>query len=128
MRKTTPVRECMSRLPREAEQQDRLASVVEIMRAEHCHHVPVMNGAELFGILSREDLHEVLLAHGDAAERFTAGEVCTGDVLTVDPTTPVVEAAGRMLERGVSSALVTDGDILVGIFTSTDALKLVAGA
>lgn len=128
MRKTMPVRECMSRLPREAEQQDRLGSVVEIMRAERCHHVPIMDGAQLFGILSREDLHEVLLAHGDAAERFTAGEICTADVLTVDPTTPVTDVARQMLERGVGSALVTDGDVLVGIFTSTDAVKLLAGS
>jgi CBS domain-containing protein len=31
-----------------------------------------------------------------------------------------------MVERGVTSALVTDGDVLVGIFTSTDALRVLA--
>ncbi len=126
MRKTTPVRECMRRLPREAERQDSLDKVIQLMRDEHCHHVPVMDGSHLLGILSREDLHEALLEHGKQSASLTAGDVCTRDVLTVDPTTPVVEVAARMTERRVSSALVTDGDVLVGIFTSNDAVRLVA--
>ena len=32
-----------------------------------------------------------------------------------------------MIDRHVSSALITDGDVLVEIFTSTDALQLIAG-
>ena len=31
-----------------------------------------------------------------------------------------------MIDRHVSSALVTEGDVLVGIFTSTDAVRLIA--
>ena len=39
---------------------------------------------------------------------------------------PVYEVAQAMLERNVSSALVAEGDVLVGIFTTTDALRLIA--
>ena len=126
MRKTTPVRECMSRLPSEVDRRDPLAAVVRTMREHHCHHVPVMDGPRLVGILSRQDLHEALLAHGQEAATLTAGDVCTPDPLTVEPTSPLVEVARRMVERGVGSALVTDGGVLVGIFTSTDALQLIA--
>ena len=116
----------MSRLPAEAERQDPLSSVVQHMREQHCHHVPVMEGSRLLGILSRQDIHEALMQHGDATARLVAGDVCTQDVLRVDPTTPIAEVARRMIERRVSSALVTDGGVLVGIFTSTDAVKLIA--
>lgn len=126
MRKTLPVRDCMSRLPSEVERDEPLAVVVDQMRAQRCHHVPVLDGARLHGVLSRQDLHEDLLRTGRTMDDVTAGDVCTRDVLTVAPTTPIVEVATRMLERGVSSALVTDGDVLVGIFTSNDAVRLLA--
>ena len=126
MRKTRPIRECMSRLPAEIDRQEPLAAAIRLMREQHCHHVPVMDGPRLYGILSRHDLHELALREPESAMKRTAGEVCTRDPLTVAPLTPVVEVAQRMLERGVGSALVTDADMLVGIFTGTDALRLLA--
>jgi CBS domain-containing protein len=126
MRKSMPVRECMSHLPEEVDRGETLATVVARMREQHCHHVPVMDGPHLFGILSREDLHEQALRDAGGKESRLAGDVCTRDPLTVGPMTPVVEVAQAMLERGVGSALVTEGDVLVGIFTGTDALRLIA--
>jgi CBS domain-containing protein len=126
MRKTMPVRECMSRLPAETDRREPLRAVVDHMREQRCHHVPVMDGPRLYGILSRQDLHELTLQGDASAEDLVAGDVCTRDVLTVGPMTPIVEVAQTMIDRRVSSALVTDGDLLVGIFTSTDALRLIA--
>ena len=126
MRKNLPVRECMSRLPAEVDRTERLSAVIDRMREQKCHHVPVMDGSHLFGILSREDLHELALRGDQAPEDARAGDVCTRDLLTVGPLTPVVEVARSMLERRVGSALVTDGGVLVGIFTGTDALRLLA--
>jgi len=127
MRKTTPVRECMSRLPAETDFREPLSAVVRNMHEQHCHHVPIMDGLHLYGILSVQDLLELTLNDESATEELTAGEACTRDVLTVGPMTAIVEVAQKMLDRKVSSALVTDGDVLVGIFTSTDALRLIAG-
>lgn len=127
MRKTMPVRECMSHLPAEADRREPLSAVVRHMREQKCHHVPIMDGPHLYGILSRDDLHELALRGTTSLEDLCAGDVCTRDLLTVNPMTPIVEVAQAMIERRVSSALVTDGDVLVGIFTSTDALQLIAG-
>jgi len=126
MRKTMPVREAMSHLPAETDRHEPLSDVARQMREQHCHHVPIMDGLHLYGVLSREDLHELALRDGRASGELVAGDVCTRDVLTVDPMTPIVEVAQVMLERKVSSALITDGDVLVGIFTTTDAVKLIA--
>jgi CBS domain-containing protein len=126
MRKTMPVRECMSHLPAEVDRRDPLSEAVRHMREQHCHHMPVMDGPRLFGILSREDLHEVALRDSSSTVELVVGDVCTGDPLTVEPMTPIVAVAHAMIERQVSSALVTDGGVLVGIFTNTDALRLIA--
>lgn len=53
----------------------------------------------------------------------TIADVMTRRVLTVGPTTTVAEAATVMGERGAGSALVMDGDRLVGIFTERDIVK-----
>ena len=125
MRKTMPVRECMSRLPAEVDRRDRLEEAVAHMRAHHYHHVPVMDGPHIHGILSSQDLYERALSPGGSKPRVV-GDVCTRDPLTVAPTTPIVEVARAMRDRRVSSVLVADGGVLVGIFTTTDALHLIA--
>jgi CBS domain-containing protein len=56
----------------------------------------------------------------------TVGEVMSRNLLTVDPTTPLAEAAQRMSERGVGAALVLSNDHVSGILTERDVLRAVA--
>ncbi len=128
MRTTRPIREFMSHLPAEVDRRETLGAALDRMRAERVHHVPVLDGPALVGILSRDDAHEAWLRDGAAAAKRTVGEVCTTQPLTVGPLTPLRDVANAMVERGVASALVVDGAVLVGIFTSTDALRLLAEA
>src|SRR5918996_5699300 len=51
------------------------------------------------------------------------GDVMTRDVLRVDPTTTVAEAATMMGERRIGSALVMEAERLVGIFTERDIVR-----
>lgn len=48
------------------------------------------------------------------------------DLVTVEPATTVAEAATMMGARHVGSALVTEGDRPVGIFTERDILRALA--
>jgi CBS domain-containing protein len=54
-------------------------------------------------------------------------DVMSTDLITVTPSTTIAEAATVMSTRGVGSALVMEGDRLVGIFTERDTLRAVAG-
>jgi CBS domain-containing protein len=56
----------------------------------------------------------------------TVGEVMSGNLLTVDPTTSLAEAAARMSDRGVGAALVLSNDHVSGILTERDVLRAVA--
>ena len=56
----------------------------------------------------------------------TVGEVMSRNLLTVDPTTSISEAAERMTERGVGAAVVLTGDTVSGILTERDVLRAVA--
>lgn len=53
----------------------------------------------------------------------TVGEIMTRDLITVDPSATVAEAATVMGGKHVGSALVMDGDHLTGIFTERDIVR-----
>jgi CBS domain-containing protein len=55
------------------------------------------------------------------------GELMTGAVVAVAPEDTLGEAAERMAEEGVGSAIVLDSGRLIGILTERDLLGAVAG-
>jgi CBS domain-containing protein len=57
----------------------------------------------------------------------TVGEIMTSDVLAVEPSDTIGETAQKMVERGVSSAVVSDYGTLIGIVTERDLTRAVAG-
>jgi CBS domain-containing protein len=57
----------------------------------------------------------------------TVRELMTDDVLAVEPSDTIGETAQKMVERGVSSAVVSDYGTLIGIMTERDLTRAVAG-
>jgi len=53
----------------------------------------------------------------------TLGDIMATDLIVVGPTATVAEAATMMGQRSAGSALVMDGDELVGIFTERDVVR-----
>lgn len=122
--KAPVVRECMTHLPVEAEKCQTVSDAVSLMHQNHIHHLPVMSGSHLKGIVSLHDLLQHRVEHAGSAESMLLEEICTGDLLKVGPLTPVNEVAKRMLDRKIDCAVVVDGGFVVGLFTSTDALRI----
>jgi CBS domain-containing protein len=56
----------------------------------------------------------------------TVADLMKRDVLTVEPSDSVGEAAEKMMERGVGAVIVTDFGRIIGILTERDILKAVA--
>jgi CBS domain-containing protein len=53
----------------------------------------------------------------------SVGDIMTASLFSIEPTTTVAEAATVMGERRIGSALVMDGDRLLGIFTERDIVR-----
>lgn len=117
------IQQRMTRLPLEIERIDNVANARRLMELFGIRHVPVMSGLHLKGIVSQRDILNATIRLGKDIDDLPIEEICNPDVLTVSPLTPVDEAARQMLERGAGSAVVVDGEYVVGIFTSSDALK-----
>jgi CBS domain-containing protein len=56
----------------------------------------------------------------------TLAELMTRDLVTVAPEDTIGEAAQKMVDRGIGSAVVSDFGQLVGILTERDLLRAVA--
>ena len=53
--------------------------------------------------------------------------IMTRDVLLVEPSDTIGEAAQKMTERGVGAVVVSDFGRMIGIFTERDVMRAVAG-
>jgi acetoin utilization protein AcuB len=99
----------------------------ERMRALRARHLPVLDGGKLVGILSQRDLFFVETLRDVDPAKTQVEEAMTADVYVVPPEQPVGEVAAMMVERKYGCAVVARGDHVLGIFTTSDALRVLVG-
>jgi CBS domain-containing membrane protein len=114
---------------------DTLNVADDVMGLARIRHMPVIDGDDsVVGLLSQRDLFRGALAralgYGEFAQKKLYGilkvkEVMTNDVLTVAPTTPLVDAAKIMTDRKIGCLVVIEAERLVGILTESDFVRLV---
>jgi CBS domain-containing protein len=106
-----------------------LVTVAQTMATHHVHSV-VVAGIEkdpagrdhlIWGLVSDMDL--VRMAE-TGIEGCTAGEAARSEIVTVDPSTPLDDAARLMDEHGTAHLIVTSQNQPVGVVSSLD----IAGA
>jgi acetoin utilization protein AcuB len=100
-----------------------LAEAHQAMRERGVRHLPVIDDGKLVGVVSQRDLYLLETLKGVDAARELVEEAMTSEPFVVGPDAPLDEVAEQMAQRRHGSALVLEGDTLVGIFTTTDALK-----
>ena len=105
-----------------------LAEAHAFLRERHIRHLPVTDRGQLAGVLTDRDIKLALGPDlGSPPEReLSVRDVFQPDAYVVDAGTPLLAVAATMAERHLGSALVTRGERLVGIFTTTDACRALA--
>ncbi len=127
------VREIMSKHVVTVGMDDSLESVSALLSTRRIHHVVVLDGRAVVGIVSDRDVLRASSPFmGTNAERTLdlatlkkrVHQFMTRHPITVDPELPAQDAAKVLLERGISCVPVIDGEgSLQGIVTTRDLLR-----
>ena len=94
-----------------------LAAVAQALAEYEVGALAVMDDDTLVGVISERDI-VVHIAQGANLEHVTAAEVMATELVTVEPTATVVEAARLMVESGVRHLpVLTEDDDVVGFLS-----------
>jgi CBS domain-containing protein len=118
-----PISTIMTRKVVTVRPDDNLEAVKRILFEKHVHHIPVVEGRKLVGIITSFDLFKTGRCH-DEFNQIKVEEVMTNRVATLDPNDKIGAAAQVFLENlfhGIP--IVNEAHDLVGIITTHDVLK-----
>lgn len=124
MRPDREVYLCMTPCPQTVQHDATLATARSAMQRFGVHHLPVLDGADLVGILSDAEL-AVAERLGDPFAAVVADAMSSDLYLTL-PTTPLVQVADEMSKAKRTAAIIVDRGNVVGVFTAIDALRALA--
>ena len=89
-------------------------------------HLPVLEAGKPVGMLSERDIEVIRSVLPGQAARIPVEDAMSGVPYCVTPDTSVAEAARHMAVRKLASALVVEHGRAIGVFTTADALALLA--
>jgi len=118
----------MTPAPLVVSEDDPLSAARACMVRHRVHHLPVVNGRQVVGMLTDRDLHLVSYLANDllSEQDLVAGDACVPNPYSVRPDTPLVDVLTEMATRRIGSALVVSERRLIGIFTAHDACARLA--
>jgi acetoin utilization protein AcuB len=99
-----------------------------MMREHDVRHLPVSDEGKLVGEISQRDIGVGLkpgIRLGEMSQVRVA-DLCVSDAYVVELNAQLDEVLREMAGRKIGSALVVKGDKLVGIFTMSDACRVLA--
>ena len=131
MKRNEPVSHIMTPNPFSVQRGQKLSDVRHALSEHNIHHVPVVEGKKLVGMISMTDIVRLSwgATDGRGLDTLLDHTATLGDVMAKNPVrlrqTHSIREAAELLSGGHFHALpvVGDGDELVGIVTSTDLIR-----
>ena len=117
------VRQYMTPTPHTIGPTSSLAAARRIMVQHQVRHLPVLDGGRIVGQLSERDLLLVESLPNVNPTEVRVEEAMVHRVFMVGPDAPIGEVIQTMIESKLGSAIVCEGERVVGVFTTIDALK-----
>jgi acetoin utilization protein AcuB len=94
-----------------------------LMRLKRIHHLVVLEGGHIAGVISERDLggrHGIIVR-----DARLVGELMTENVVTIGPDVPVRKAANLLRGRSIGCVVVVHDGRVVGMVTTADLLELI---
>ena len=123
MSKDRIIQKYMTHLPILANDYDSINSLQTLMRSQGIRHIPVISGLDIAGIVSDRDIKFARAVWKEKADSLKAKDIMSEEVFEVHPLTPLVDVVTQMEAQKIGSAIIKDAGVIVGIFTTIDALR-----
>jgi len=118
-----PIKEHMTTPARFISPDEALSNVEEIMKEHHIHHLPVVEKGIVLGIVSFKDISDSYQEGHDRA--MPVSLIMSPNPYVVQEADDLSIVAEEMLKRNIGSAIIENKErVFVGVFTKTDALKM----
>jgi len=133
MKKQVPVSSIMTKNVIVLNLTDDLTKAELLFKKNHIRHIPVVQSSKIVGMLSYTDLLRISFV--DAVDdddevvdvtvynMFTVEQVMAKKLTTVNPDTTIREVAEILSKNEFHALPVVQGQLLVGIVTTTDIIK-----
>jgi len=117
------VSDYMSEGPHTIASSEPLSAAHREMRAHKIRHLPVVDGDEVVGVVSMDDLHLMETLKNIDPETVPVADAMTPDPYVVSPDQPLEAVVAHMSGNKIGSAVVMRDGSLVGVFTTVDAMR-----
>lgn len=129
------VRDFMTKNPIYTNPKELISNVKSTMDREQITKVPVLDDSgKLIGVITKTDLKKTMPSNATTLDiyelsyllsKMTVEKVMKKNPITIQKDATIEEAAKLMAEKGISSVIVMDGEVLAGILTKSDLFKAV---
>jgi CBS domain-containing membrane protein len=133
MKQNVPVSTIMTKNVVKLNVSDDLTKAEMLFKKHKIRHIPVVSSNKILGMLSYTDLLRISFADAVDDEEdivdttvynmFTVEQVMAKKLVSISPDTTIKEAAEILSRREFHALPVCEGDLLVGIVTTTDLIK-----
>lgn len=120
------IRDVMTASPHTVGSDEKLSVAHVLMKEHDLRHLPVLRGDELIGILTQRDLYFIERMAGVDPKLDVVGDAMNPEVYTTTADAHVRDVAKEMAENRYGCAVVLEHGHVVGVFTTTDALRHLA--
>lgn len=104
--------------------EDSIAVAQHRLASQRLHHLPVVSGDSLVGLVSDRDVLRILSENGERAQATTVADVMTREPIHVRSDADAAEAARLLVEHGLDClAVVGEGGHFAGVVTTSDLLR-----
>lgn len=108
-------------------QEQSLAHAAEVMKQHRIRHLPVLHGGQLVGVLTERDVALLSAQEHVDPHKLTAEDAMSPTTYAVRAETPLREVVAHLAEHRLGSAVIVDqADHVHGIFTTVDAMQMLA--
>lgn len=126
MKQKGTIADYMTPMPHTVGSEQTITFAQELMRRHNVRHLPVLHGGELHGIVSERDLGLIAGLNEVNPDNTSVEEAMTQEAYTPTKDVALADVLQEMLEHKYGSAIVVEDGKPIGIFTTYDALRLLA--